>query len=277
MRSNSTKRPTSKSEVLPCVHCRKRRGWQTGGLCTRCYADPEILKLFGIVKQLRGSAEERFWLKVDKSGDCWLWTASVGYGGYGKFVPGRKLFVPAHRFSYQLHFGPIPDGLLVCHDCDANYPVGDISYRRCVRPDHLFLGTHKDNSQDAIQKNRLATGERAGPAKLTTSQVRIILSLKDREAQQITAERFGISQSHVSELQRGFHWPELEGVKTELPDGMILSPGFVPRKPRLTADQVREIRKQLGKRPRQNIADDFGVTVSGIDHIAADHSWKNVV
>lgn len=102
-------------------------------------------------------AVKSFWSKVDKSGECWVWTASKT-NGYGQFLADGKRTI-AHRFSYELHYGPIPDGLFICHHCDN---------RRCVRPDHLFLGTNRDNNLDMIAK------ERHGNAVLTNEQVRAI-------------------------------------------------------------------------------------------------------
>lgn len=88
--------------------------------------------------------EDRFWSKVDKTGDCWEWNAAKLPFGYGLFGSNGKTF-RAHRVAWELTFGKIEGRLLVCHKCD-NPP--------CVNPDHLFLGTHKDNFDDMVSKNR---------------------------------------------------------------------------------------------------------------------------
>ena len=94
---------------------------------------------------------ERFWAKVDQSGDCWVWTGACA--PYGRIREGARgsPFLVTHRLAWELSNGPVPDGLMVLHTCD-NPP--------CVNPDHLWLGTAKDNKADEIAKGRHAHGDR---------------------------------------------------------------------------------------------------------------------
>ena len=98
-----------------------------------------------------GPPEERFWKRVSKPDDpdkCWQWTGGKSSLGYGDMmIEGKR--IGAHRFSYQLHHGPIPEGMWICHHCDNP---------KCINPDHLFIGTHQDNSNDKIKKGRDVQG-----------------------------------------------------------------------------------------------------------------------
>lgn len=103
------------------------------------------------------SWEEVFWPRVKKTDGCWWWTGKPNSSGYGQCrSKGRSL--RAHRLSWILANGPIPEGMCVCHICDEGLPPGDISYRLCVNPAHLFIGTNADNRRDAVNKGRMGKG-----------------------------------------------------------------------------------------------------------------------
>lgn len=94
---------------------------------------------------------DRFWCKVELSGidECWNWKAGCNSNGYGKFYI-KNITYRAHRISWTLHYGSIPTTMNVLHACDN---------KKCVNPKHLFLGTQKENIQDAIKKGRFKAGQ----------------------------------------------------------------------------------------------------------------------
>lgn len=152
----------------------------------------------------RSPLAERFWPKVSVHADgCWNWTASVDGGGYGQLSAGQgRTPHKAHRVSWELHFGPVPDSLWVLHRCD-NPP--------CVRPDHLFLGTQADNNRDAWAKGRMAAPKPETPwpnARLTpdqASEIREIYSLGQVSLATL-ARSYGVSVSSIHNIVRGRTW-----------------------------------------------------------------------
>ena len=141
---------------------------------------------------------DRFFKKVEKSPTgCWLWLSVIDDSGYGGFWFIKK-WRKAHRVSWELFKGPIPEGLQVLHKCDV---------RNCVNPEHLFLGTNYDNSRDCFNKHRHARGSRAGPAKLTEEQVRKIR--KDHRSGPEIAFAYQISNSTVGGIRRREIWRHL--------------------------------------------------------------------
>lgn len=143
----------------------------------------------------REPVEPRFWSQVRKTETCWLWTgAKIGPSTYGHMrVDGR--WKSTHRVSWELHHGPIPKGLCVCHTCDV--PA-------CVRPAHLFLGTNRDNMIDMVKKGRGLT-ERT--YRLTKDDVyEIRAKVAEGHTQASIAREYDLSISHVSEVVRGLSW-----------------------------------------------------------------------
>lgn len=159
---------------------------------------------------------ENFWAKVDKEprhSGCWLWTGARQSRGYGAFQVGWKTQKRAHRVSYELAHGSIPEGIMVCHSCDT--PL-------CVNPEHLFLGDARVNTQDMIQKGRKAVfcGKANGAAKLSDEQVVIIYS-DPRTNAEIAAD-YGIASSLVSLIR---HKKIRANATAHLPDQARRKPG----------------------------------------------------
>lgn len=169
--------------------------------------------------------EERFWEKVNKNGSimpgmvtpCWEWQAYRQKWGYGIIgISHSKKTMLTHRYSYQLHYGEIPEGLLVLHKCDN--PA-------CVNPEHLWLGTDADNNADCLAKGRgnKATGDRNGarlhPEKVAKGEAVSLAKLTEADVKRIRekyfvngltqkqlAKEFSVNQTAISNIIRFKTW-----------------------------------------------------------------------
>lgn len=172
---------------------------------------------------------KRFWGKVDQAEEgCWLWQGTLLKQGYGCFKIAGKMY-KAHRVAYIYAKGDIPVVLVLCHSCDNP---------RCVRPDHLFPGTYKDNMQDAKRKGRMAMGGRSGP------------------------------RLHPERMTHGDqHWTRARPGRQQ---------GGLNHHAKLSAQQVEEIRVRYatGAVSQFVLADEYHVAQTTISAVVRKESWK---
>ena len=149
------------------------------------------------------TVSERFWKYVDKKSDdeCWEWVGkNKNRKGYGRIkINGKQ--VQASRYSWELHFGKIPEGLLVCHHCD-NPP--------CVNPKHLFLGTNADNVADRDRKGRKALGSKNGKSKFMewdVIQIKYLISFGEGDSE--IARKFNSRPSTIRAIRIGITWRQI--------------------------------------------------------------------
>lgn len=160
--------------------------------------------------QFSQATVERFWNKVEEldfhggleakgvTTGCWQWMAkSQNKDGYGQFTVNKKLYL-AHRFSYLIHYGDIPQDLCVCHWCDN---------KKCVNPQHLYLGTHQENVTHAVKNGLSARGIRNGKAKLNEAKVTRLKSKFARGWSIGKLSRFyGLDWNSVQDILTGKNW-----------------------------------------------------------------------
>jgi hypothetical protein len=140
-------------------------------------------------------------IKIPNENGCMEWSKKTDRNGYVRFhtTDGPSLI---HRYSYELHVGKIPDGICVLHRCDN---------RKCVAPDHLFLGTKSDNGIDRDQKNRQAKGETQGHSKLTTENVILIKhELKNGISAAKIARSFNVTRQAIGLIKRNINWRHIK-------------------------------------------------------------------
>lgn len=147
---------------------------------------------------------DRFWSKVDKTGNCWLWKARLTEHGYGQFRFNNKTS-RAHRVAYRLTKGDIPEGLHVLHRCDN---------RACVNPEHLFLGTHLDNMEDMKSKGK---SNAYYPRRFNEEQVRDIRDMYDSGISATSLGKiFGVTGACISCIVRRKTYRWVEDVKERI-------------------------------------------------------------
>ena len=189
----------------------------------------------------------RFWNKTRENPEtgCIEWTAGTSPSGYGEFYYKGKTR-RAHRVVYEMVFGPFSEDLIVRHTCDN---------KKCVNPDHLLLGTQKDNASDRVERQLMPNGEAVWSSKLTEKDV---LTIRKKYANGVSssalAAEYGLHRATVSSIVYGRTWKHLGGnIQSRTP------------RTKLTKDDVKEIR--LSDDTHTNIARKYGVSQSQITRI----------
>jgi hypothetical protein len=222
--------------------------------------------------------DDIFWNKVDKTGEnsCWNWCGSSNNKGYGMhYVRGRKPHRKwlAHRISYEAHKGTIPDGMLVLHSCDNP---------RCVNPEHLRVGTHKENVADMDERNRRVpprlSGELNHNTKLTGPQViQMRLDYLAGKKKGDIAKENGMTIDSVGDVLLGRSWAHLLGnggpsldelkayAKTSQKSNSVITQEI--------ADKIRErlLSGEMGK----DLASEYGISGAAVSDIKHGRSWAS--
>lgn len=228
--------------------------------------------------------EERFWSHVRKTDSCWYWQGAHDVGGYGQFMLSATCgHMKTHRLAWEWARGPIPAGMFICHNCDT--PA-------CVRPDHLFLGSNRDNMADMRAKGRSLTGdrntmrqrpecvprgERQGRSMLTAKQVQEIRQrFANGEQGQSLAQVFGVSRGLIYSIVRHRRWGHVDEAAPPLTRRVWN--GSTVRSSKLTESSVVEIRRlyAAGHASLRMLSAQFGVAKSTIAAVVHRHAWQHI-
>lgn len=188
-----------------CIYEGCDRPVDARGMCGTHYMQQRRAGLLPVGTRMAAPVEERFWRYVEKSPGCWTWTGGSmtkkGYGQIGLGGRGAK-FILAHRLSYQIHCGEIPEGMVVMHLCDNP---------SCVNPEHLKTGTQSENIKHAVHSGRKSLPDLPHPqgiehhkAKLDDDKVRWIRTC-GKSIREMALE-LGVSKSTVERVKNGLRW-----------------------------------------------------------------------
>jgi hypothetical protein len=182
-------------------------GVEAKGLCEKHYVRLKTHGSHDENNRTHAPVEVRFWRYVEKTDSCWVWTGgSKNQKGYGQIGSGGKgaKHILAHRLSYEIHKGKIPDGMVVMHSCDNP---------SCVNPDHLSIGTQSQNILEAFSKGRKNSvpphvyGDSCGASKLNKFQA--IEVIESTDATKLLAAKYGVSKSAIERVRNGKTWRHL--------------------------------------------------------------------
>ncbi len=182
-----------------CLICQKRftrpmkvsnYNWSRRVTCShKC----RLIKLKGQGELGLRDAFDRY-ADVGGPSDCWEWTGTITSDGYGRAQCAKEKW-SAHRLSYHIFRGPIPNGLFICHTCDN---------KKCVNPSHLYAGTAQDNSNDAVERGLQPRGIDMHNSVLTPKDVREIRC--SEKSSRALAKQFSVSQATIMKVLTGRTW-----------------------------------------------------------------------
>lgn len=215
--------------------------------------------------------EHKFWAYVNKIGynDCWDWIKYKDELGYGQFqfsYLGKKFNYRANRVAFELSNFQIPDGLVICHKCDNP---------KCVNPNHLFMGTHKDNSDDKVNKNRHAKAETSGRSKLNwkiVNEIRKIYPINKNTSE--ISKKYNIDSSTIMNILKGKSWVDENYIPIQI--GKNFKKGHTYSMT-ISAEKVIEIKKliNVGLSPKK-ISEITGVKNQKIRDIKRGVAYFNI-